>query len=91
MNLHANFNFNAQIIYFAGRDVKKESVAWVDPKLPIKLYTTTIMGIVFTSDELATCSMTGSTSNFQQAGGAAAAEAKKKLLPQAIRDAVEGM
>lgn len=46
------------------------------------------MGVVFTPDELTTCSLTGSVSNFQKASGA---EAKKKLLPQDIKNAVEGM
>lgn len=47
------------------------------------------MGIVFTKEEMGTCSMTGETSNFQK-NKCDLAPIEKKQLDPAVRDALIG-
>lgn len=75
------------VINIGGRLVDKQKIARIDKSKGVSYFATALMGMVFTSEEMGTCTMTGEVSNFQKK--TSTAKSKKQLDP-IIRDAFIG-
>ncbi|XP_020298330.1 uncharacterized protein LOC109862644 [Pseudomyrmex gracilis] len=77
------FSVIRNMIDFGGRLIEKEKINRIDKNKGLMTYASSLMGIVFNSEEMATSTMTGTVSNFQKGVGSS-----KKELNSSVRDAV---
>ncbi|XP_018403216.1 PREDICTED: uncharacterized protein LOC108780092 [Cyphomyrmex costatus] len=84
-----NNNATVNELNIGDRTVDKRKVSRIDRSKGLSSFTTALMGIVFSPEEMGTCTMTGEVSNFQKktiSSNTTIASSKKQLDP-VIKDA----
>lgn len=82
---------SSALMDFGGRSIDVDRIKRIDKSKGISAYTSALMSVVFTSEEMATSTMTGTVSNFQKNKMEEDQNANKKQeLNPFIRDAVIG-